>query len=66
MVGGIKFDKNGFAFDHTPQQAYEERLKGNFMKENTKDIMKKISLLESEGKFEEAKQLRKKLNKVNG
>ena len=32
----------------------------------TKDILQKIKILESEGKYEEAKELRKKLNKING
>jgi len=66
MVSGFKIDDKGFSLDHTPQKTFEERLKGVFMKESVKDIMKKIQLLESEGKFEEAKKLRKKLTKING
>lgn len=66
MIGGLKMDKSGFSFNHEPQQVLEEKLKGDFMKETTKDILKQISLLESEGKFDEAKKLRSKLTKING
>jgi len=33
---------------------------------NTKQILEKIQILESQGKYEEAKALRKKLNSING
>jgi len=33
---------------------------------NTKDIMKQIQILESQGKYEKAKKLRKKLKQING
>jgi hypothetical protein len=33
---------------------------------NTKETMEKIRILESEGKTEEAKKLRKTLQKING
>ena len=65
---GMSLDKNGFGFDHTPQKAFEARLrnKENLMNTNVQETLKKIKMLESEGKYEEAKRLRQSIQSING
>ena len=65
---GVNLNNNGFGFDQTAQKKMEEREQSKFAKNNpsVKETMRQISILESEGKFEEAKKLRATLNPVFG
>jgi len=65
---GISLDKNGFGMDHTPQKNFEIENRRMKMTENTKvkETLEKIRMLESEGKFDEAKELRKTVQSING
>ena len=65
---GVNLSNNGFGFDQTAQKKVEEREQAKFAKSNpsVKETMRQISLLESEGKFEEAKKLRATLNPIYG
>jgi hypothetical protein len=65
---GISITKNGLGFDHSPQKKYEEKVKRMELKNSQpiKETLKEIQRLESEGKIEEAKKLRKNIQKING
>ena len=65
---GIGIGKNGLAFDHTPKKIFEEKVRKMEMvnSNSVKETMEKIRILESEGKYEEAKKLRKSIQSING
>jgi hypothetical protein len=65
---GVKLDQNGFGFDHRPQKVFEEKVRNKEVKmsSNVQETLEKIKILESEGKYEQAKQLRKTIQSING
>jgi len=65
---GAKLDQNGFGFDHRPQRVFEEKVRTKEVKMsgNVQSTLEKIKMLESEGKYEQAKQLRKTIQQING
>jgi len=64
---GMNFN-GGISFDHSPQKSFEEKLKNKeqLMNASVQETMKKIKMLESEGKYDEAKRLRQTIQSING